>query len=346
MNDTPTSIGRSSDSRRPLGRTGVRLSAFGLGGSGLGNLYRSVADEDAIAIVHAAIDSGVGFLDTAPFYGFGLSERRIGTALNGLAQIPILSTKVGRILDPSPGARAPRHGFHSNEPYEPRFDYSHDAILRSHESSLTRLQVDRVDVLLCHDLGTYAHGADSAHYTRQFLDGGYRAMHRLREEGAVRAIGLGVNECEICEELLEVCDFDCLLLAGRYTLLEQPALARLLPMCAKRNVSVVVGGPFNSGILAATNTDNEHYDYRRAPRSVVERVQRIAEICRAFSTPVGAAALQFPLAHPQVAAVIAGCSSVAEIKSASAWMRHPIPSELWDALRSAGLLDPTAPAPS
>ncbi len=347
MNYAPTSSGTLPNTLRPIGRTSVMTTPFGLGGAGLGNLYRPLPDEQAIALVHTALDAGMHLLDTAPFYGFGLSERRIGAALAERTIRPILSTKVGRILKPSPGATVPRYSFHSSEPYEPHFDYSYDGIMRSHESSLERLRVDRVDVLLCHDLGPFAHGANSEAHVRLFLDGGYRAMLRLREEGVVRAIGLGVNECEICERLLEQCDFDCLLLAGRYTLLEQPALARLLPLCASKGVSLIVGGPFNSGILAASvDSQHEHYNYERAPTSIVERVQRIADICRAFSTPVGAAALQFPLAHPQVAAVIPGCSTVDEVNKASAWMRHPIPTELWDALRRAGLLEADAPTPS
>jgi D-threo-aldose 1-dehydrogenase len=332
---------------RRLGRTAVMMPTFGLGGGTLGNLYRPLADEDATAIVHAALDLGVRYFDTAPFYGFGLSERRIGAALAAREAKPILSTKVGRLLEPTDDTSVPRHGFYSREPYEPRFDYSYDAVLRSHESSLARLRVDRVDVLLCHDIGAHTHGERNEAFVRQFLEGGYRALRKLRDEGAIRAIGLGVNECEICERLLVECDLDCLLLAGRYTLLEQPALASLMPMCAERGVSVIVGGPFNSGILAAAaNAKEQHYDYQRAPTTIVERVQRIADVCREFSTPVGAAALQFPLAAPQVACVIPGCSSVAEIRQADEWMRHPIPNALWLALRSEGLIDQRAPIPS
>lgn len=347
MNSTLQPPGTLPLARRPLGGTGVMLPVLGLGGAGLGNLYRPLADEDAASVVHAALDSGIDFIDTAPFYGFGLSERRIGDALAGRAAKPVLSTKVGRVLEPSSDATVPRHSFYSSEPFEPRFDYTYDGVMRSYESSLERLRVEQVEILLCHDLGTFAHGANGEPHVRTFLDGGYRAMRRLREEGRVRAIGLGVNECEICERLLQECDLDCLLLAGRYTLLEQPALERLLPMCAERGIAVIVGGPFNSGILAAgTGSHEGHYNYQQAPRSIVERVQRIADICRAFSTPIGAAALQFPLAHPQVVSVIPGCSTLDEVRRTTLWMHQRIPSELWDALRSAELLDVDAPIPS
>ncbi len=346
MNPAAASGIRASSRLRSLGRTGLAITPIGLGGGGLGNLYRDISDEQAIDIVRTGLDAGFGLIDTAPFYGFGLSERRIGAALRGRAR-PILSTKVGRILKPTRDVSVPRHSFYSREPFEPHYDYSYDGILRSHESSLGRLGVDRVDILLCHDLGTFAHGAESEHYLAQFLQGGYRAMVELREQKVVGAIGLGVNECEVCERLLPECDFDCLLLAGRYTLLEQPALERLIPQCEARDVSLIIGGPFNSGILAsAEGHQHAHYNYQTAPRSVVERVQRIGEICRAFSTPVGAAALQFVLAHPRVASVIPGCSSVDEVRKTHAWMTHPIPTELWQALRAADLLASAAPTPS
>lgn len=344
MNDA-LAFPSSAPRLRPLGRTRVEVTALGLGGGGLGNLYRSLPDEQAIDTVRAALDAGYRLIDTSPFYGFGLSERRVGAALRGRTDRPILSTKVGRILKPTNDVSTPRHSFYSSEPFEPEFDYSYDGVMRSYESSLARLGVDRVDILLCHDLGEYTHGSNSEPHVRDFLHGGYRAMVELREQGAVSAIGLGVNECEICERLVPECDFDCLLLAGRYTLLEQAALARLMPLCEERHVSLMIGGPFNSGILSS-ETEHRPYNYQEPPRSIVERVGRIAEICRAFATPIGAAALQFVLAHPQVATVIPGCSSVEEVRKTQTWMAHRIPPELWDALRDAGLLAPHAPTPS
>lgn len=333
--------------RRTLGRSSVAVSALGLGGSCLGNLYRRIDEADAIGTVHAALAAGIDLIDTAPYYGFGLSERRIGAALREVTASPVLSTKVGRVLKPTDVSSAPlpRHGFMSSEPFEPQFDYSYDGVMRSFESSLERLGVSRVGILLCHDLGEQTHGAEHEQRTQEFVTGGYRAMHRLREEGAVGAIGLGVNECDICVRLLEACDFDCLLLAGRYTLLEQPALDRLLPLCDERSVSIIVGGPYNSGILAAPQA-HAHYNYEKAPPRIVERVQRILAICEEHDTPVQAAALQFPLAHPRVAAVIPGCSSEHEVRCAREWMDFSIPSELWQSLRNAGLLHPDAPMPA
>lgn len=333
--------------KRTLGRSGVAIGPLGLGGSGLGNLYRAIDDAAATDTIRAACDVGIDFIDTAPFYGFGLSERRVGAALRGIRSKVSLSTKVGRVLVPTTrvSASPSRDGFMSSEPFEPRFDYTYDGVMRSFESSLERLGASGVDVLLCHDLGEMTHGSAHGSHTRDFLTGGYRAMQRLREEGSVGAIGLGVNECEICMTLLAKCDFDCLLLAGRYTLLEQPALNTLLPMCEQRAVSIIVGGPFNSGILAAAR-DDAPYNYMTPPTAIVGRVRRIASICKEHGTPIQAAALQFPLAHPQVAAVIPGCGSAQEVRRARDWMDVPISADLWRALREADLLHPEAPVPS
>jgi D-threo-aldose 1-dehydrogenase len=340
--------GRSPPKRR-LGRSGVLVSPLGLGGAGLGNLYRAIEDDAAIATVRRALEEGMDFLDTAPYYGFGLSEKRIGEAVIGEHARVTLSTKVGRLLVPTNNVdpTKPRHGFYISEPFEPRFDYSYDGVLRSFESSLKRLRMKTIDVLLCHDIGALTHGEDHPQRLREFLEGGYRAMQELRSAGHVRAIGIGVNEWEVCAAVLPQCELDCVLLAGRYTLLEQDALNVLFPLCAERGVSIIVGGPFNSGILASTTSaTHPHYNYEPPPPHILERAQRLQTVCASFSVPVAAAALQFPLAHPQVAAVIPGCSSTTEVARTKEWMRWPIPSELWHALKAAGLLHRDAPVPA
>ena len=211
---------------RELGSTGLSLCTLGFGGAAIGNLYRELRDEDASAAVRESFTAGVRYFDTAPFYGFGLSELRLGHALVGAQPPPVISTKVGRRLVPTgpQDASIGREGYFSARPFAPVFDYGYDSVMRSHAESLERLGVARVDILLCHDIGRLTHGESHAARVSEFLDGGYRAMRELRESGAVRAIGLGVNEWEVCVELLESCEFDCILLAGRYTLLEQPAL--------------------------------------------------------------------------------------------------------------------------
>jgi len=335
---------------RELGTTGVVVTTLGFGGAAIGNLYRPLADDVAIEAVHGSFASGVRYYDTAPFYGFGLSEQRLGTALAGAQPSPVYSTKVGRRLVPTApqDASVGREGYFSPRPFAPVFDYGYDAVMRSHEESLQRLGVARVDVLLCHDIGQLTHGAGHAARVREFLDGGYHAMRELRDAGAVRAIGLGVNECEVCVELLGVCEIDCILLAGRYTLLEQPALDSLLPLCAARRVSIICGGPFNSGILAAGSRAGSasHYNYAAPPAEVLERVRRLEELCAEFAVPLQAAALQFPLAHPVVATVVAGCASAAEARNCAAMMTHGIPDDFWRRLRDRGLIDARAPTPA
>jgi D-threo-aldose 1-dehydrogenase len=262
----------------------------------------------------------------------------------------MVSTKVGRLLAPAPDAdlSATRHGFVSPQPFEPVFDYTHDGVMRSYEASLKRLRRTRIDILLAHDLGLLTHGAEHERHWRDFLNGGYRAMRELRNGGAVGAIGLGVNEWEICETALAEGEFDCFLLAGRYTLLEQSALDRFLPLCAERGVSLILGGPFNSGILAAgvKGAGPFHYNYEAAPPQIVARVARIEQLCDDFGVPLAAAALQFPLAHPQISAVIPGMADPGQARQAAEWLRTPIPAAFWEALRGAGLLHPAAPTPT
>lgn len=336
--------------RRELGRTGLEVCTLGFGGAGIGNLYRVMDDSDALDAVHESFAGGVRYFDTAPFYGFGLSELRLGAALRDEAMPFVISTKVGRRLVPTgpQDARVGRESYFSPRPFDPVFDYGYDSVMRSHEQSLERLGVKRVDILLCHDIGRLTHGAQHAARVREFLDGGYRAMRELRDSGAVRAIGLGVNEWEICVELLEHCQLDCILLAGRYTLLEQTPLETLLPLCESRGVSILCGGPFNSGILAAGSRAgaSSHYNYVAPPPAVIERVRALETVCAEFSVPLQAAALQFPLGHPAVASVVAGCVTGAESRNALAMFRHAIPAGFWAALRDRGLIDARAPLPA
>ena len=336
--------------RRELGSTGVQVTTLGFGGAGIGNLYRQLSDADAVDAVRESFAAGVRYFDTAPFYGFGLSEQRLGAALSGERTPIVISTKVGRRLVPT-GPQDPavgREGYFSPRPFSPVFDYGYDSIMRSHGESLRRLGVPRVDILLCHDIGRLTHGDAHAARVGEFIEGGYRALRELRDAGTVKAIGIGVNEWEVCVELLERCELDCILLAGRYTLLEQPALEKLLPLCVERGVSIFCGGPFNSGILAAGSRAGAraHYNYAPPPDAVLERVRRLEALCGEFSVPLQAAALQFPLAHPAVASVVAGCVTGAEARHCAAMFAHPIPAGFWDALRDRGLVDPRAPVPA
>lgn len=335
---------------RRIGLSDVEVPVLGFGGAGIGNLYRAIDDETAASTVHAALNAGMQFIDTAPHYGQGLSEQRIGRVLTQLVSKPVLSTKVGRVLNPivPPPTGTERHGFVDGLPYEPEFDYTYDGVMRSFDSSLQRLQVDRVDILLAHDVGQITHGNAHELYWKQFVEGGFRAMQRLKEQGVVRALGLGVNESQVCVQALQTFELDVLLLAGRYTLLEQHPLETLFPLCESKNVSIVLGGPFNSGILidGVRGTAVPYYNYAPATAEVIERVQAIQRVCESHSVPMAAAALQFPLAHKVVVSVIPGQASVEQVNAIKRWFDTEIPDVLWSDLQNAGLLRRDAPLPS
>lgn len=328
-----------------------RLGRLAFGAGSIGNLYRAIPDDQAFDVVRQAWDAGLRYFDTAPHYGFGLSEKRLGAALAELdpGATAIVSTKVGRTLAPRPDADLSqvRQGFVTPEPYESEFDYSYDAVMRSYEESRVRLRRDRIDILYAHDIGSFAHGGEHPRLFAEFLEGGYRAMRELRASGAVGAIGLGVNEIAVCEQMLEHGDIDVILLAGRYTLLEQEALDGLLPRCAQRDVKIVVGGPYNSGILAkgVRHGGTVHYNYEPAPAEIVAHVGAIEDICERHGVPMAAAALQFPLGHPQVASVLPGLGTPRQVADALALTALQIPAALWADLKAAGALRSDAPTP-
>jgi D-threo-aldose 1-dehydrogenase len=332
-----------------LGSTGVRVPALGFGGSSLGNLYREIDDDAAAATILRACEQGFTYFDTAPFYGFGLSESRLGASLASRDDSIVLSTKVGRVLEPLPAGKSggSRYGFVNAAPFEPSFDYSYDGVMRSFEGSCRRLRRERLDIVFAHDLGAATHGGEHARRFKEFIEGGYVAMKALKEAGAVGAIGLGVNEWEICEQALAVADFDCMLLAGRYTLLDQSALASMLPLCGRRGVSVIIGGPYNSGILmhGSRATSGALYDYAPASEAVRQRVARMEEICAAHDVALPAAALQFPLAHPVVASVIPGIATVEQVDDTLHLATARIPPAFWSDMKVAGLLSELAPTP-
>ncbi|MBH0238093.1 aldo/keto reductase [Methylobrevis albus] len=339
------------DTRR-LGRSAVEVSRLGFGGNALGNLYAVVDDDLARETVDAALESGVTYVDTAPLYGHGLSERRIGDMLRGRPQGSfVLSTKVGRLLKPN-GRAAPRKlsiaegGIFEGElPFTPHFDFSYDATMRSFEDSLQRLGLGRIDVLLIHDCDAWSQGANFEPALRDVETGALRALELLKAEGSIGAFGAGVNQFEACERLMDLGDFDCFLLAGRYTLLEQGALATFLPRCVRQGVSVILGAPFNSGILVTGAVPGARYNYVPAPPEVLARVAAIKAVADAHDVPLAAAALQFVLAHPAVATVIPGARSPAEATANAALVERPIPGAFWSALKTEGLIAADAPVP-
>ena len=308
--------------RKRVGRTRLEVPVLGLGCAPLGGLYAPVPEGDALATVRLCLESGVSFFDTAPFYGEGLSERRAGAALTGVPRDEyVLATKVGRLVLPEGGVR---------------FDFSRDGVLRSVEESLGRLGLDRVDVLHIHD-------ADR-HY-REALEGAFPALAELRRQGVIGAVGAGMNQWEMLADFARDADFDCFLLAGRYTLLEQGALEEFLPLCLEREIGVFLGGVYNSGVLASGAVPGAKYNYADAPPEVLERVRRLQEVCEHHGVPLNVAALQFPLAHPAVTSVVIGARSSAEMGANMGALREPIPAELWAELKAEGLLQEAAPTP-
>lgn len=333
---------------KQLGNTSISLPRLGFGAAPVGNLYQAISDKAAQDTILEAFERGIRYFDTAPHYGFGLSESRLGAALVGKRKQVVLSTKVGRLLVPTRSTDLIRHGFANTPALEPIFDYSYDAVMRSFEASLERLQTDHIDILLAHDLGPLTHGNDHSVHFNIFMEGGYKAMQALRAQGAIQAIGLGTNEWQVCEQALQQGDFDCFLLAGRYTLLEQTACETFLPLCAQRKTSVILGGPFNSGILATgvSGSGPFYYNYEAAPHTIIQQVQRLEAICLAFHVPLAAAALQFPGAHPQICSVIAGLGNTQQVVEAQRWMQQKIPPAFWQALREQGLINAQVLTPS
>lgn len=339
-----------TDIKSRIGRSGVEVTRLGFGAAAMAGLYRAVPEERALASVRAAYAAGVRYFDTAPHYGFGLSETRLGAALRELDphERAVVSTKVGRLLAPvEADPDEERHGFVGAAPFEPVFDYSYDAVMRSFEDSCRRLGRTRIDILLAHDLGRATHGDGHDDHCRTFFEGGYRAMRELRDGGVVGAIGLGVNEWQVCEEVLAHGDFDAFLLAGRYTLLEQTALETFLPLCRQRGCSIILGGPFNSGILVegVDGPRAPHYNYEPAPAQIIDRVRKLDAVCTAHGVPLAAAALQFPIAHPAVACVIPGMADEGQVADAMRLASVEIPQALWRDLKAEGLLHAAAPTP-
>lgn len=293
---------------RKIGQTDLSVTEYSFGTAPLGGMYRACRREAAMETLEAAWTAGLRFVDTAPWYGFGLAERRVGDFLRDKPKGSyVLSTKVGRLQRPVADDEVPSYGFVDPLPFDTDYDYSYDGIMRSVEFSYARLGLNRIDILFVHDIGVYTHGAErNAVYLRQLLDGGLKALDQLKSSGAIAAYGLGVNEVPVCLDVMAKADIDCILLAGRYTLLDRTATAELLPLCEKKKTSLVVGGVFNSGILATGPVDGSHFDYMPATPDVLDKVRAMETIARSQGLPLAAPAIQFPLQSPAVASVLLG----------------------------------------
>ena len=337
--------------RRQVGRTKVEVTTLGLGGAPMGGFRATISESKALAIVNQGYEAGVRFFDTSPYYGYGRSELRMGAALRGRPRDSyILSTKIGRILHAMKPGEQPPADFRDNglPGFAPVFDYSYDGVMRSLEHSYLRLGISRIDIALVHDVDFWT-TRDRAVLEERFrtvMESGFRALDELRRAGVIGAIGVGINEADTSLRFIKAGDFDCMLLAGRYTLLEQGGLSEFLPECVTRGVSVILGGPYNSGILTGGVKAGATHDYAPAPANLIEKAQKIEAICQRHGVELGAAALQFPLFHPAVCSVIPGALSVAEAKQNAARMSVSLPSELWSELKREGLIDPASPTPN
>lgn len=335
-------------SRRPVGRTGLDLPIFGFGAAHLGELYGTVDEAVAAETLQAAWTAGVRYYDTAPWYGRGLSEHRLGGFLRTRPRAEFqISTKVGRTLhrppDPATFDRGPWAGGLN---FEVRFDYRRDAILRSYEQALQRLALDTVDALVVHDLDASFHAPEAyATHRRDLVASGLKALQDLKAAGDIGAIGMGINSNEAFETVAPEVDVDFLLVAMPYTLLDQGSLHRGMADCLKRGISVIIGAPYASGILATGAGDGASYGYAAAPPEVQEKARRLQRIAAAHGIPLQAAALQFPLAHPAVVAIIPGAARPAEVTQNAAFLATPIPAAFWDDLKAQGLLAADAPVP-
>jgi D-threo-aldose 1-dehydrogenase len=345
--EQPAQPPRVSSVRRFVTRSGRELpfTSMGFGSAPLGNYLRPLAEDECDATLQAAWDAGMRYFDTAPFYGFGLSEQRIGRLLKKVDRADyVISTKVGRLFEPCAPDEVNSPFFMDTPQVRFYYDYSYDGVMRSYEESLGRLGIDNVDVLYVHDVDAFCHGGreGSEKAIQDLLNqGGWRALCELRDAGDVAAIGAGVNEWEPCARLLELVDPDLFLLAGRYTLLEQEPADRLFPQCAEKGAGVVIGGPYNSGILAGGNT----YNYGEVPQDIAERVRALDAICERHEVPMAAAALQFVVAHPVVVSVIPGGQNVPETKQNVELLNREIPASFWTDLRESGLVHSRAPVP-
>ena len=325
--------------KRRVGKTQLQIDVLGLGGAPLGGNFADLDYTQGIEIISAALDAGMSYFDTAPWYGFGRSERVVGDQLRGKNYI--LSSKVGRLLAPGSVATPMDFGMIDPLPFHPVYDYSYDGVMRAFEDGLQRLGLDRIDILLAHDIGTFQHGDDNAKHFKDLQEGGYKAMAELRADGRVQAIGLGVNENQVCLDALNIGQWDVFLLAGRYTLLEQTALDELFPACDVVGTTIICGGPFNSGILVG----REMWNYNNAPKAVVNKVKALGAVADKYGIPLSAAALQFPLAHNTVTSVIPGPRSKVELEEILRWQSVRIPNEFWASLKSQALVYEHAPTP-
>ena len=325
--------------KRNLGNTDIKLTSIGFGGAPLGNLFEELKETDCFDIVKKSYEMNINLFDTSPLYGYGLSEHRIGNFLKTIDPNKYyISTKVGRYLTPERNYyKEGKFKGHIN--FIPHFDYSYDGVMRSFDQSIHRLAVPEIDICLIHDVDRYTFGNEVDHYFKIAMNGAYKALNDLKEQKVIKAIGVGLNDADICARFADEGDFDCMLLAGRYTLLDQTALDEFFPIAKKNNIGIILGGVFNSGILAKGIGDQITYRYDKIPIDIKEKYRSISKICLQYDVPVPAAALQFSYSNKLISSMILGIDRIEQIQQNLENLNYPIPKELWDNLIKENLLD-------
>jgi len=325
-----------------LGNTELYVTALSLGGASLGGLYEPSTVEEASNVISASWDLGIRYFDTAPEYGNGLSERRMGDALRNYPRDEyVLSTKVGDFLYAQHDQLPPESKFVGQLPFHLKYDYSYDAIMRTFEDSLQRLGLNRVDIIFVHDLDPIIHSEkEFKKHFQIYIESGYKALDDLRSQGVIQAIGLGVKQWEVCANAMKYGDYECFMLQGNFTLLEQPAVTTFLPLCLQKKISILLAGPFASGILATGPIKGTHFHHHEADDAIIKKVKLIQQICAVHNVPLQAAAIQFPLLHPAIASVVVGTRSKERMQKNVDYFNYPIPDSLWEDLKKQGIITP------
>jgi D-threo-aldose 1-dehydrogenase len=331
--------------KRQLGQTSLSVTELGFGGASIGNLYVPCTNNTALEVLSTSWDLGIRYFDTAPEYGNGLSERRMGDMLREINQDQyVLSTKVGDILYAIHDRTPPQNKFINTLPFHLTYDYSYDGVMRGFEDSLQRLGLNKIDILLVHDLDPVIHDQKQfQHHFKTYVEEGYKALSECRDKGIIKAIGLGVKHWEVCADAMKYGNYDCFMLQGNYTLLEQPALDSFMDICVKKNISILLAGPYASGILATGPVKGAYFHHHEASDDILKRVQIIQSICDSYHTPIQAAAIQFPLHHPAIASVVVGSASAEYMRDNVKYLQFKVPAALWKELKSAGIIPEHAP---
>ena len=330
-----------------LGKTGIEVSVIGFGGAPLGDLFENLDDQVCYDTLKKSLNNGINFFDTSPFYGFGLSEHRIGNYLKSIRRKDfVLCTKVGRYMTPENPNRINRGVFKGGLNFSPNLDYSYDGVMKSFEQSLLRLGLSEIDICLIHDVDKWTHGDEVEMYFKEAMNGAYKALEKLKSEKVIKGIGVGLNESDMCARFAEAGDFDCMILAGRYSLLEQGALDVFFPLARQKKIGVILAGVFNSGILIKGVGENSTYDYKGIPDHIAKKYFEIDKICKEFEVPIGAAALQFCNANSVVSTMILGMDNPSQINENINLLNYKIDKEFWLKLIKKQLIDPKSPVPN